>query len=113
MNSPGASPKPRAGKTRESRRAAIALLTWRIHKQADFPSVCGELGLAPSNLDGAVPDEIPKRRTPESSARDSRDGASCSTLRAKAAGVTEGPLPGARCAATLQITGHSEMVTPI
>jgi len=34
-----------------------ALLTWRIHKQADFPSVCWQHGLAPSNLDGAMPDE--------------------------------------------------------
>ena len=34
-----------------------ALLTWRIHKQAGFPPVCWEHGLAPSNLDGAMPDE--------------------------------------------------------
>jgi hypothetical protein len=33
-----------------------ALLSWRIHKQAGFPPVCSEHGLAPSNLDGAMPD---------------------------------------------------------
>ncbi len=35
----------------------VAMLTWRIHKQAGFPPVCCEYGLAPSNLDGVMPDE--------------------------------------------------------
>jgi hypothetical protein len=32
-------------------------LIWRIHEQAGFPSVCWEHGVAPGNLDGAMPDE--------------------------------------------------------